>query len=872
MGELFLMIVNRSVSASWLILAVILLRLVLKKAPKWISCALWALAAVRLLCPVSIESTLSLVPGAQVFPQQAVVRAPSDVHTGLAAVEEPVNGYPVGGHFGGTPAAAGGGFDVTAVLGMVWLCGMLVLAAYACISYYRLYRQVRVSLRLRDNIRLCDEIAAPFILGVLRPQIYIPSGTPESRMGYIIAHEQAHLKRRDHWWKPLGFLVLTLHWFNPLVWAGYILLCRDIELACDEKVIQSLGRAQSIAYSEALLSCSVKRKTIQVCPLAFGEVGVKERVKRVLNYKKPAFWVVAASAAVCAATALCFLTDPKPARSFAMSGRNVSDLDPDGILAGISAAQGGLDPAGIYTGTDHFELMLTADFDWKESETVRFFYTEEQKTYSAQLRISADEKQCFVTEPSEWVQQMQRFSLYSYLSAVKDLPQEKIREMAPDADAYALELKSGGTPEDFTRVISYTPQGVQETADGAMHLQLQPLHQKGGEYHGTGGEVIHLFYGAGAEEWAKLDQAVSDAILHRFDPGQPDGRIRVESHRTFLTSGPSAGEGSTITVYLLALHESFSADADPDSLTQSVDGSCVPAALTFRIGADGEYQLAEYWDPQTGGEYEDLRTKFPQQAQEQLLRQEEYAGAMRAENREKARALLDGTGSGETRTEDLLNVVCASPAEASDPETHIRENPDAYQELVSRGDGTLEYCFARFLSGGQTDLRGQIMARLCQDIMTQRGEPMLSPQDYENGQWWFEQFWQNVKKTAGEIGGEQLEKRYPAAHLLQTMQTVSAEGEILGVYEYAGGDPKASASITLYEDGNFLFLFSPISNYIGDGRYTLENDRLTLHTSDGKFVYVFDVKENQLIFDAEGSSDAVWFSGLENGSVLNKKG
>jgi len=193
----------------------------------------------------------------------------------------------------------------------IWILGIAVMLLYAAISFIRLQKRVRASLYLRDNIWICDDIQTPFILGVFKPRIYIPSGTDEAQLPHIIAHENAHLKRRDHWWKPLGFLVLAIHWFNPLVWLAYILLCRDIELACDEKVIRELNQGESIAYSEALLSCSVNRKMVMVCPLAFGEVGVKERVKRVLNYKKPAFWIVVVAVIASVALAVCFLTNPK---------------------------------------------------------------------------------------------------------------------------------------------------------------------------------------------------------------------------------------------------------------------------------------------------------------------------------------------------------------------------------------------------------------------------------------------------------------------------------------------------------------------------------------------------------------------------------
>ena len=310
MDALFLKILNMSIAASWLILAVILLRVVLKKAPKWINVLLWALVAVRLLCPFSFESSLSLVPNAEPIPQEIFMMEPPENHE--SAVFDPIENPNL-------PSVPSVSVDtsietiqwkaVFATFG--WMFGMTAMLVYAAISYILVKRKVKASLYLRDNIWICDDIQTPFILGAIKPRIYIPSGTDEVQLPHIIAHENAHLKRRDHWWKPLGFLVLAIHWFNPLVWVAYILLCRDIELACDEKVIRDLNKSESISYSEALLSCSINRRTIMVCPLAFGEVGVKERVKRVLNYKKPAFWIIIVAVIACIALTVCFLTNPK---------------------------------------------------------------------------------------------------------------------------------------------------------------------------------------------------------------------------------------------------------------------------------------------------------------------------------------------------------------------------------------------------------------------------------------------------------------------------------------------------------------------------------------------------------------------------------
>lgn len=317
MSELFLKIVNMSISASWLILAVLLLRLVLKKAPKWVNVLLWGIVALRLLFPFSIESALSLIPSTETISESALSGTGFDIQTGIVPVDDRVNGY-LGGHYVGNAAVPeNNSINIITVLGIIWLAGMLLMTIYTAVSYCRLRRRVNTAVLYRDNIFQSESVISPFVLGTVIPRIYIPFEIAEQDMEYVIAHEQAHIRRKDHWWKPLGFLLLTIHWFNPLLWIAYVLLCKDIELACDEKVIRELDNDGRADYTQALVSCSMNRRLITACPLAFGEVGVKERVKSVMNYRKPAFWSVVLSVIVCVVLAACFLTDPVEAESIA---------------------------------------------------------------------------------------------------------------------------------------------------------------------------------------------------------------------------------------------------------------------------------------------------------------------------------------------------------------------------------------------------------------------------------------------------------------------------------------------------------------------------------------------------------------------------
>ena len=319
MSAVFLKILNMSISASWIAATVLLLRLCLKRAPKWWNVLLWGLVAVRLMLPFSIESSLSLLPRAEVV-------SPAHIVPSVPGKAVPM--------IGGAAAIASGAktqLPIWTILAWVWLFGVLVLVLYTLVSTLRLRHQVREAVRLQGNIYQSEQVASPFVLGILRPRIYLPYHMDSREAQHVLAHEQAHLRRGDHFWKPLGFLLLTIHWFNPLMWLSYAMLCRDIELACDEKVIRDLRREERADYMQALVACSVNRRRIAACPLAFGETGVKERVKSVMNYKKPTLWVMLLALALSVVLAGCFLTDPKDTNSdrTAATASSSEEADPD---------------------------------------------------------------------------------------------------------------------------------------------------------------------------------------------------------------------------------------------------------------------------------------------------------------------------------------------------------------------------------------------------------------------------------------------------------------------------------------------------------------------------------------------------------------
>ncbi len=313
MADIFLKFINMSISASWLVLVVVILRLLLKKAPKWLNPVLWGIVGLRLILPFSIESILSLIPSAETISPEIIYSQEPAIHSGIQALNSVVNPI-IMESFTSNPTASIDPLQIwIPIAAIVWTVGIAAILIYTIISYLHLSRLVKTAVLLRDNIYQSENVVSPFVLGILRPHIYLPFNMNEKDIAHVIAHEQTHIKRRDHWIKPFGFLMLALYWFNPVLWVAYILLCRDIELACDEGVIKELCADQRADYSDALLSCSAPRRMIDACPLAFGEIGVKERVKNVLNYKKPAFWLIIVAVVICIVVAVCFLTNPKKA-------------------------------------------------------------------------------------------------------------------------------------------------------------------------------------------------------------------------------------------------------------------------------------------------------------------------------------------------------------------------------------------------------------------------------------------------------------------------------------------------------------------------------------------------------------------------------
>ena len=325
MSKLFLELLNLSIMAGWLILAVLVVRICFKKAPKYIRCILWGLVGLRLMFPFSIESIFSLVPSGKVIEPEIVYDLNPAINSGSGVIDNTTNQLMMDSFAPDMQNSVNPLQIVTFIASNLWVLGVIVMLIYCAISYILVRRKVFDAVKKEGNVYESERVVTPFVLGIFRPRIYIPYEMDEDARNYVVEHEKAHIKRGDHISKLVGFLVLSVYWFNPLIWVAYILLCKDIELACDEKVLKSIGETQKKNYSRVLLQYSVSPKMIAACPLAFGEVAIKQRIKNVLNYKKPAFWIVAVAIVVCVVVAVCFMTSPKA---------ETNELLPDETIAG----------------------------------------------------------------------------------------------------------------------------------------------------------------------------------------------------------------------------------------------------------------------------------------------------------------------------------------------------------------------------------------------------------------------------------------------------------------------------------------------------------------------------------------------------------
>lgn len=722
MNTIFLKLLSMGISAGWLIIAVIIVRLFIKRAPRWIICTLWALVAIRLCCPFALESSFSLIPRAETIPLTDDPSSQNPISYSGALYNASAD---ISSTNSRSAANARQPHTLLAAACLVWIAGLCIMLCHALISFLRIHHRIQEAVPLQEKIWICDAVRSPFILGLVRPRIYLPSDLEQTQLPYVLAHEQAHLKRHDHWWKFLGYLLLAIYWFQPLVWPAYILFCRDLELACDEKVIRDMDITGKKAYSSALVSCSMPGKMMAVSPLAFGEIGVKERVKTILNYKKPAFWIVTASIILCAVVAVCFLTNPKtdvfdvkivvPAcsmRPFHYSDMEISPTRNHIILSsgeGLGDTEVVLKTIEVTEENAYEPTYMTPGLAVKmEAERGAWFRigvaisnpTDEDITVyvhveNVTVRI-ADSDAELPRHPMVLINNM-----YYYNTGRESTRSDRSTEMdgriTSEVGSWEIPLQNNQSNfgigyyyqliDDHTLEILIS--GKWTVFEAHRNIQTETSGNEDGTPLAGTADDIH----------SVLTDAITNAVLSQnISSDNSDVDFSCCSFVT-LEQLPSI---NTVTVYGWALYQNYRIS---ENGIEDLGGTHMPVILTLFTGKN-EYQLIKYWQPRDGSYYvSDIRAHFPVHIVDDALNSQKY---IVQQIQGCYRQAVESSGlDTDSVIENLLDTICSNPKASSNPQDYIDANSIAYRELVYYGEYTLRYCLNRFAAGNETGLEGR---------------------------------------------------------------------------------------------------------------------------------------------------------------------
>lgn len=495
LSRLFISVLNMSLTASFAIAFVLIARLLLKKAPKLFSYTLWSIVLFRLLCPFSFESAMSLLPAkTSITPQTVLYAQTPTVDVGIPAINSAINGVLPAAHLGDSvnPMQI-----IVYLCAIVWVLGILAMLLYSMVSFVQLKKNLVGASPLKENIYLADHLSSPFVMGLFRPKIYLPSSLTDSEKDFITAHELCHLRRLDHMTRILGFVALAIHWFNPLAWIAFTLSGKDMERSCDEAVMKTMPTDIRTEYSQSLLRFGTAKRMIHATPLAFGESDTKRRVKNVLNYKRPKVWVVALALVAVVAVGIGIGTNQKTDHTFPMDGKSLSDLNSDHITQTIGKMVQ-TDFTELYLTPDNFGLVVSSDFDFVKSEAIRFLYDmKDEGCKASQLRIYHEEQEFFVTKSQDWVTPKEQvFKLYSFLEALKYLPKDEIYALCETPPhRFMIDLSENNRKYNEGRQIYYDKNGVTEESGWQIRLDISPMYGTDSTvFHGVGDDVIHLYY------------------------------------------------------------------------------------------------------------------------------------------------------------------------------------------------------------------------------------------------------------------------------------------------------------------------------------------------------------------------------------------
>jgi len=818
-----------SLTASYVILFVILVRLLLKKVPKVISYALWGVVAFRLLCPFSFESMFSLLPAnATPIPNDIAYQQSPQINSGIIAVDTYVNrALPY------SPAYASvNPLQIYIQIGSyIWILGIALMLVYSVASVLILKSCLKSSQHIDRNIYEANNLKTPFVLGIFRPKIYIPAGLAAEEKSHIIRHEQMHIRRFDHIVKPFAFFTLSIHWFNPLVWIAFLLMSNDMEYSCDEKVIKEMGGEIKKAYSASLLSLAMGKRILNGSPLAFGEGNVKGRIKNVLNYRKPAFWVITVAVIAVIALGIGLLSNPRQDVSLmddsSFPGEpqldnivsvqadqpltfssDETDLSKLGTIAfdtymcflksektpvNERIASYKLNDISVLAGNiNEFCVSLNYDFSTDSDSYMNpGFGAKGKGTWPdnyLEIRVEHTGGDTYTIigvgtggggqglspvedSVSYGLAQLRNGEILRAIlplsgdnaQLAKDVIMDQMIKSAawPGVDIKALDecyllraTYSDGTLTDYYAYLLDGKAVMQRGADGFYSRINNDLYEK----------LVKLAHGSTVTvgsvdgiERTNLDACVADAILTANIDQYHNGDFTAEAHTVLKT----VESGSTTTVYAMALYMEF---GYAGSGFFETGGSHMPVAITFEKNAVGEYEFKEYWTPQDGSDYAlSIKKKFPSDIYKNALDTQKYVVAHIQAC--YAQAVEYGSVPVAGHLAKLVETICSSPAEASNPWVYIDAHPIEYREMIYYGSYTLRYCFTRFEMGGENGLDGHIMALACRKILGNAEDDVLT----STGQEWYNAFKESAKKMRQQKGDDYMEKNMPGSWLLLQM-------------------------------------------------------------------------------------------------------
>ena len=807
MANLFVDFLNISITASWIILAVILIRLIFKKIPRKFICALWAIAGIRLVLPFSIESAISLIPSAETIDSVSGFSYGMRVNSGINAIDNTVNDYISNSEMARANEITPAFKDVvTSVAAIVWIVGIAVILLYGIISYIKVKKSVSTAVLHDGNVMQCETVKSPFILGVFKPKIYIPFGMDEETRSYVIAHENAHLKRRDHWIKPLGFLILAIYWFNPLVWAAYVLLCRDIEMACDEKVVAEMDGESRKAYACALLECAVNRRRITACPLAFGEVGLKERVKGVMNYKKPAFWVIIIAVAACIVMAVCFLTNPEKGY-----------YDDLGYRFKVTVE--------TYEGTTSMPA---------ESEVLTF----NVNTGKKEKLPNGTKFEIISTDLQTGSVSVQLSGTPLYENVLDESVEIAGIMVLLDSEGATL-CSNNGNETTYVKFEFIRNQ----TLDDAISAAITEYHS--GKYR----------KGTAAFESHEIVETVFDKV--KYEPGEK-GTVTAYMYVSYgeyvLGENGVSSVGGSATVAALTfnftndvytLTEYWEAD-DGRSWGDSIKNK-MPSTVAAKFIYGDEPDLYERNNQKAAEYFRNLTSDAVVSSGTKDIEVYILESSFEGDN-PHARLEWVSKSNEKIYIDDSFRLYCLKDGYWwEECKSAAVENESKKFDLISpHKTNTRDYSFDNISIPKSECYRmefsyifGETLSGSAQTVNTVYVDFFADKSVFDkiDSTTKNTEVYTTVAVTAGE----------------QTTEFKKTDGSVTYTYKKSGA--YVQPYINLKTDNSFHFFVSPLSSYLCVGTYTLDEEKLTLKTDDGLYTYVFKVDGENFVFDAENSSE-----------------